>query len=789
MDNLYKRRRMSKNEAQTRRDLIDPKIFEHGWTNDLIRVEVTPGGTDIVAGKPVRRKGRSDYLLCLPIIEGQPPLPVAVLEAKKENSSASQGLQQAQGYAKRFNVIFSFSSNGHLFSEYAQDTDQIIENISLDEFPKPDDLRKRYEAFKQINLDSKNAKALFEKYKGGEAARWYFQDAAIRATLEKIALGEKKVLLSLATGTGKTHIAKHLFWKLAQAGEIRRALFVVDRDELRTQAITHLQGIFGDDAQEVTTSEPKPNAKILIATYHTLNVTGEDKEPKFWKENFPKNYFSHIIIDECHRSAWGKWRVILEDNPDAVRIGLTATPRRLTGVKSTTEDETITANNITYFGEPVYEYSISQGQEDGYLAACEVIQKFVTLDGKIIEKEDLKKKKIADAYTGGQVADEDLHDTYNASAYEKSLLINDRMDEMSADLFAHLLKAGGPHQKTIIFCASDDHAGDIATRMQNLYMNWCRQNGTTPREMYAFRCTASEQNPSAKDLIKELRGSGHSHYISTTVELLSTGVDIPNLNNVVFFKYVASPISFYQMVGRGTRIGEPRGSKMMFRLYDYTNATRLFGKDFVTRPPSEKTEGEDKKEHERIIVRVAQEQYEVHVEDKGVSILCEEDGKEVLVPYETYKARLAEKLAEQIQDVNHLRKTWVSPSLRSGLLAGLPGGEGAIRLVRELEDEQECDLYDVLAELTFGLEPKTRAERAAAFGFKNKVWLNGYPEQTRGVVTAIAAQFAKGGIEELESESLFDAPEVLNAGGFDTLLKLPQPPNYFVEETKVRLLA
>jgi type I restriction enzyme R subunit len=779
---------MSRNEAQTRRDLIDPKLFELGWTNDLIRVEVIPGGTDIVEGRPVRRKGRSDYLLCLPIKEGQPPLPVAVLEAKKENSSASQGLQQAQGYAKRFNVIFSFSSNGHLFSEYAQDTDQIRENISLSDFPSPADLRKRYEAFKQVNLDSEKAKALFVKYKGGEAARFYFQDAAIRAVLEKIANGKTRILLSLATGTGKTHIAKHLFWKLAQAGEIRRALFVVDRDELRTQAITHLQGMFGDDAQEVTTENPKSNAKIVIATYHTLNVTGEDKEPKFWKENFPRNYFSHIIIDECHRSAWGKWKIILEDNPDAIQIGLTATPRQLTGIKPTAEDNAITANNIQYFGDAVYEYTISQGQEDGYLAACEVIKKFVTLDGKIIEKEELKQKKIADAYTGEQVADEDLQDAYNANAYEKSLLIDDRMDKMSADLFAHLLATGGPHQKTIIFCASDDHAGGIATRIQNLYSNWCRENGTAPRESYAFRCTASEQNPSAKDTIKELRGSNYSHYIATTVELLSTGVDIPNLNNVVFFKYVASSISFYQMVGRGTRIGEPRGSKMMFRLYDYTNATRLFGKDYITRPPSENKKGEDGNEKEKKVIRVAQEQYEVHVEDKGKSILCEEDGKEVLVPYEIYKARLAEKISEQMQNVNQLRKTWVSPALRAGLLAELPGGEGALRLVRELEDEQECDLYDVLAELAFGHDPKTRTERAAAFGFKNKMWLNQYPERTRNVVTAIAMQFAKGGIEELETENLFDTPEVTKAGGFDTLLKLPEPPDYFVEQTKVRLL-
>jgi type I restriction enzyme R subunit len=780
---------MDRNEAQTRRDLIDPKLFERGWISDFVKVEVIPGGTDIVAGKPVRRRGRTDYLLCLPVIQGQPPLPVAILEAKKEKSGASQGLQQAQNYAKRFHVIFSFSSNGHLFSEYAQDAEQIRENIALDQFPTPAELRQRYETYQKIKLESESARALFVKYKGGDAARFYFQDAAIRATLEKLARGGKKVLLSLATGTGKTHIAKHLFWKMAQAGDLRRALFLVDRDELRTQAITHLQGMFGDDAQEVTTADPKRNAKVLIATYQTLNINSDDKEPKFWKENFPKNYFSHIIIDECHRSAWSTWKVILEDNPNAVQIGLTATPRQLSGNKPSVEDEAITANNIRYFGEPVYEYSISQGQEDGYLAACEVIKRFVTLDGRILTKEEIKQKEITDAYSGGQVADEDLQEIYTAKTYDKSLMLEDRMNMMSADLFAYLLKTGGPHQKTIIFCAGDDHARDISIKMQNHYLDWCKQNGATPREMYAFRCTASEQNPSSKSLIQDLKSANTSHYIAATVDLLSTGVDIPNLNNVVFFRYVASPISFYQMVGRGTRIGEPRGSKMMFRLYDYTNATRLFGKDFITRPASE-SEGESlEPPKERTVVRVAEEQFEVQVEDQGISILCEEDGKETLVPYEIYRARLAERISDQIKNVEQLRKTWVTPALRRDLLTGLPGGEGAVRLVRELEEEQECDLYDVIAELGFGLFPKTRGERVAAFGFKNKPWLNLYPEKTRSVLTAIAAQFEKGGIEELETENLFDAPEVDRAGGFDHLLKLPHPPQYFIEETKVRLLA
>lgn len=779
---------MDRNEAQTRRDLIDPVLYERGWTSDLIKVEVTPGGTDIVAGKPVRRRGRSDYVLCLPIVPAMPALPVAVLEAKKENVSSSKGLQQAEGYARRFNVVFAFSTNGHLFSEYAEDTGQVRDHIQLSEFPTPDELRKRFESFTKIHLEAQEARALFMKYKGGEGIRWYFQDAAIRAALEKIAHGDKKVLLSLATGSGKTFIAKQLLWKLAQAGQMRRALFVVDRDELRTQAITAMQGVFGDDAQEVTTSDPKPNAKVLIATYQILNATDDEKEPRFWKEHYPKDYFSHIIIDECHRSAWGRWSVILTDNPNAVQIGLTATPRRLHGTKPTDEDAQITAHNIKYFGEPVYEYSIYQGQEDGYLAACEVIKRFVTIDGKIVTKAELMGKKISDAYTGSQVHEEDLKDSYPANIYEKSLLLEDRMNVMSRDLFEYLLKTGGPHQKAIIFCVSDDHAGQIRNKIQNLYNKWCTKNGVQPRENYVFRCTASETNPGSKDLIKEFRGSQYSHYIATTVDLLSTGIDIPNLNNVVFFKYVSSPISFYQMVGRGSRIGEPRGSKMMFRLYDYTNATRLFGAEFITRERSSESESEEPPKATKV-VRVAEEQFEVHVEDQGISILCEEDGKEVLVPYETYKERLAGKIADSVQSADQLRKIWVAPWERRELLTALPGGEGAVRLVREPEDEQECDLFDVIAELGFGLFPKTRGERVAAFGFKNKAWLNSYPEKTRSVVVAIASQFEKGGIEELETPHLFDAPEVKMQGGFDALMSLPQKPEYFIEETKVRLLA
>lgn len=796
---------MARDEHQTRIELINPALHDRGWVDALIREEKTPGGVDIIDGKPRKRKGRTDYLFCIPVTEGKPPLAVALLEAKAEDKLPSLGIQQAKDYMRKFNVPFVFASNGNLYAEYGEDTGHIHDALQLSQFPTPDDLKKRYEYLKGYQLTSEQAKPLFMPYKGGEAARYYFQDAAIRSALEKIAKGQKKVLLSLATGTGKTIIAVQLLYKLAQAGQLRRALFVCDRDELRTQGNAKIHAAFGDNAQIVTTQDPQRNARILVATYQTLNIAEEDDEPKFWKENYPKNFFSHIIIDECHRSAWGKWSVILTDNPDAVQIGLTATPRIVAGGKKDSggrkNDEEITAHNINYFGEPVYEYSMGTGQDDGYLAACEVIRRVVDLDKKEITKEDIEKRSAFDPYTGKTVNPDEIEELYTAKDYEMKLMLDDRVKAMCEDFFQHLLDTGGPHQKAILFCARDSHANQVMIALNNIYEKWCRDNRRTPKEWYAFQCTGNpDLRPSADKLIPDFRGSKNSHFIATTVELLSTGVDIPNLDNVVFFRYIESPISFYQMVGRGTRTGEPRGSKPMFRVYDYTNATRLFGEEFISRArPSksveEPTEGIEsptsvygEERPKRNVIRVGEQQFIVQIEGEGRSILCEENGKEVLVPVEEYKQRLAEQLVDTVPSVDELRDTWVKPEKRLKLLQDLPGGEGAVRLIRELEDEQECDLYDVLAEIGYGLPPKSRSERVAAFSYKNKIWLREFPERTSKVVVSVARQFEKGGIEELETTTLFDEAEVATSGGFEALTELTIRPEDLIQETKVRLL-
>ncbi len=294
---------MSLNESDTRAKLIDPAIHACGWTEDLIRREETAGAVEIVNGKPRKRaKGRVDYVLRIKINIDTQPVAVALIEAKAENLPPDHGLEQAKlyGSCKRLNVPFVFSSNGHLFVEYDNVTGLTSAPKPISEFPTPETLRTRYEQAVGFNLIDPAAKPLLIRYTGGEATRRYFQDAAIRAVLEKIARCErtgkpKRALLSLATGAGKTFIAVHLLKRIADAGQLRRALFICDRDELRSQALGAFQNVFGSEAAEVYKesdgSNHARNARIHIATYQTLDVDTEDGTANF-PPHSSEHYFS-----------------------------------------------------------------------------------------------------------------------------------------------------------------------------------------------------------------------------------------------------------------------------------------------------------------------------------------------------------------------------------------------------------------------------------------------------------------------------------------------------------------
>ncbi|HEX8652244.1 MAG TPA: DEAD/DEAH box helicase family protein [Pyrinomonadaceae bacterium] len=789
---------MSMNESDTRAKLIDPALHARGWTEDLIKREETAGAIEIVDDRARRRgKGRADYTLRVKVGDNPQPVAVALIEAKAEGYAPAHGLEQAKLYAdaKRLNVPFVFATNGHQFVEYDALTKLTSAKRPMSAFPTPAELRARYEQHVQFNLEDEAAKPLLKSYPAGEATRRYYQDAAIRAVLEKLARGEKRALLTLATGAGKTFIAVHLLKRIADAGQMRKALFICDRDELRTQATGALQNVFGANAAAVSSSNAQKNARILIATYQTLGVESDEADASFLLRHYPENYFSHIVIDECHRSAWGKWSQVLKRNPDAVQIGLTATPRQLlitSGSAQDDKDAEISADNIRHFGLPIYEYDMAQGIEDGYLAACEIIRRDLFINAKSkteretgLQAEDLEGARLVDANTGEPLSADELRKRYAASSFESSIIIKERVRVMAQDLFSQLVATGTPEQKTIIFCVRDSHADEVAIALNNLYAKWCRENNRAPVDHYAFKCTASVQGG---DYIADLKGGTRHHFIATTVDLLTTGVDVPNVRNIVFFRYVKSPIAFYQMVGRGTRL-DPATGKLMFRVYDYTDATRLFGEEFKTRLRSAPTERPDITVDPPPPPPIAEieEGISVQVTDAGRFIVASVEGKAMPIPAEEYRQRLAARLIEQAETLDEFRAKWIVPDERNKLMEHVrPYSPKALRAVEEMED---YDLYDVLADVGYGMSPHTRLERAESFSYKQADWLGQMPPATAKTVQAIAAQFARGGTEGLESDQLLRTPEVKNAGGLNALKALERPAREVLNETKERIFA
>ncbi len=788
---------MSLNEADTRAKLIDPKIRDRGWTEETIHREVTAGRIEIIGGRARRvGKGRADYTLRVRVPGHAGAVALAILEAKAEHLPPGHGLEQAKEYARRLNVAFVFSSNGYLFVEYDTFTRRTSDPRPLSDFPTPDELRARYETGRGFSLASAEALPLLMPYPGGEGSRRYYQDAAIRAVLEKTAQGGNRALLALATGSGKTRIAVNLLKRLCDAGKVTRALFLCDRDELRINSVKDFAAVFGADVQAVTGNDPQTHAKILVATYHTLGVDKEDSDLSFLMRHYPPSFFSHIVIDECHRSAWGKWSQVLTRNANAVHVGLTATPRTLDlgDVLLPEADAKVSADNIAYFGEPVYEYGLAQGIEDGYLAACEIVKREIFHDNHdrpehetLFVRDEFENKTLRNARTGAQLTREALREAYNSGALERDLLLPERTRAFARDFFASLLTNGAtPLQKSVIFCASDAHAYDVAAKLNNEYAAWCEKQGASAVEKFAFQCTGSVDGTQE---LPDLRGSASSHFIATTVDLLSTGVDVPALRNVVFFRYIKSPILFYQMVGRGTRIDDASG-KLMFRVYDYTDATRLFGRDFKTKFTVTKGENDEETqtppEEPREIIEA--DGGRVEISPAGRFILVTRDGKAVPISKEEYRAEVATRLLAEAPDVETFRQRWIAPDLRQALLDGIVEEGYSPRLLQIVSEMTEYDLYDVLAEVAYGALPRTRDERADAFGYKHAQWLKEKPGRVPNVLRAMVRQFALGGTEGMENPALFQTPEVKSAGGLAALQEAGNARELFME-TKKRMFA
>lgn len=796
---------MSMNEADTRYHLIDPVLRDKGYVSrDHITLEtvLTPPPVEPSGPKGRRRKGpgRTDYLLCVQVGESPKPMPVAVLEAKREAEDPLKGMQQARGYADtlRFDVKYVFSTNGHMYGEYDRFTELINGPFPFRNFPAHPDLRARYCKDSGIDLMRPESAMLFQADSPAWDQSRYYQDAAIRATFEKILLDRQageppRVLLTLATGAGKTVIATNLLWRLSKAGQLPKpALFLCDRDELREQAYTKLKAAFGDNARIVKSERggnAAANARIHVATYQTLGLDDEEGFASFLTEHYGEDAFSVIIIDECHRSAWGRWSEVLRRNVNAIHIGLTATPRKLEeSDKASKEDQEITANNRQYFGEPVYEYTLIQAQEDGYLAACEIVKRKASIDAATFTKKEILAVGAKDIKTGKLLTDADLtKDEYTGKDFDDELFIELRTPRMCADLFELLCDNGGPEQKVIIFCTREIHADRVAQHMNNLYVHWCKERGQAPKDHYAFKCMGGANN--GADMIEPMRGSGERAFIACTVDLLEAGVDIERLNAVVFFRYLQSPIKFYQMVGRGTRIHEET-HKYKFWLYDYTNVTTLFGTELISKPPRAGKGGEGgggggEGGDDGPLVGQMSGPY-VTINAEGSFILVSRDGRDTPIPVDEYRQEVIRRVLSEAHSLDEFRALWIEQPKRRQLINHLMGDNFSPEVIREADRMTDYDLYDFFGRHGYGAIALRRPERCDRYVRDNYAWFTGVDRNTAIVLKGLGYQFSKGGTDALETPTLWEVPEIKVAGGLDALRALGKPTDV-VREAKRRL--
>jgi type I restriction enzyme, R subunit len=533
-------------EADTRAKLIDPALREAGWEEDHIRreVKVTDGRLYLVGNEAHRRKPLwADYVL---LWEG---IPIAVVEAKDDSHHVAAGLQQAKSYSEMLDVRFAYSSNGKGFVEfdYHENTER---QLAIDAFPTPDDLASRL--WDQGALPSEGNPILYPYNTSMGLQPRYYQDVAVRRALQAIEDGQRSLLLALATGTGKTYIASQIAWKLYQTKRVQRVLFLVDRIFLRDQAFNDFSffaGPGGDPRYAIEGELPQHSA-IYFGMYQSLYGDGGGT-PLF--RGVPRDFFDLIVIDECHRSGFGTWREILDYFQDAVQLGLTATPKRKDNV-----------DTYAYFGEPVYSYSLGQGIQDGFLATYKVHKVDTNLDeaGGV----NVEDAVIAGADLFVPEGTEELKSFYSVAEFEQKISLPDWTERICQHLAA-TLSASDPTEKTIVFCVNMDHALDVRQYLQNHFAHLGYSD-------YAVRIVSEE--PYATSLLEDFRDPyRETPVLATTVDLLSTGVDIPSVRNLVFIKPVGSAVVFKQAVGRGTRL-DPITKKTWFRIIDYTNATRLF---------------------------------------------------------------------------------------------------------------------------------------------------------------------------------------------------------------------
>ena len=736
-------------EEDIKLQYITPAVTSK-WDRQKITMEtqVTDGKISLKGNLAVREKGkRADYLLYL-----SPNNPIAVIEAKDNNHQISEGLQQAMNYAKMLDLPFAFSSNGDGFAEHDFLTGA-ERQFGLDEFPTEAELTERFK--KESGLTPLQETAMNQPYYSSQNTYppRYYQRIAINRTVDAIARGQKRLLLVMATGTGKTYTAFQIVYRLLKSETVHKVLYLADRNMLVDQSIEQDFAPLQKTIHKINVKNDNPNTITSYEVYFSLyqQLVGDDDKEHF-RELFQPDFFDLIIVDECHRGSAkeeSRWRRVLEYFSDAIQIGMTATPK-----------ETKYISNLSYFGEPVYTYSLKEGIDDGFLAPFKVINITTNIgEGWRPQKGQL------DIY-GNEIPDR----IYTNSDYDYNIIIEDRIREVAQEI-THYLKSTDRMARTIVFCATEDAALRMRDMLAQLNRDMVKKNPD-----YVVRITGSDEIGKGK--IKQFSSVTQKYpVIATTSKLLSTGADCKMTKLIVLDEMIGSMTEFKQIIGRGTRLREKEG-KTHFAVMDFRNVTRLFadpdwdgpleideefgaskGKEL---PPKELPDGNPPApdSHGKLPTPIVDEKgCKVRIIQKTVSIY-DTDGK--LLRQESIVDYTKENILGKYASLDNFIRQWSAEEKKEAIRDLLRQRGIDLEQVKEQQGMADVDDFDFICHVAFDKKPLTRRERAN--NVKKRDFLSKYSGAAREVLEALLDKYMNTGIYEIEKTEVLKLDPFVKMG-------------------------
>ena len=743
-------------EEDIKFNYITPAIIAKGWKDYLtMETKITDGRISLRGNIAFRETPKKvDYLLYLN--KGHP---IAVVEAKDNKHSLSYGMQQAKTYAQMLDLKFAYSSNGDGFHEF-DFTTGAERDLSLDEFPTMDELRHRYEQAVNGGAGiSDTEKRLFDQPYYTSQTTYpprYYQRNAVNRTLEAIARGQDRILLVMATGTGKTYTAFQIVYRLLEAGVKRKVLYLADRNNLVDQSIQqdfsplnkviHKVNFAKDDRSTITSHE------VYFALYQQM-VGNDDVE--HFRELFDPDFFDLVIVDECHRGSAkeeSRWRKVLEYFKNATHIGMTATPK-----------ETKYISNIDYFGKPVYEYSLKTGIEDGFLAPFRVVG--VTLN----ISDGWRPYRGQRDYFGNEIEDR----IYNNTDFDYNIVLADRIQEVAFQITEYL-KQTGRMQKTIVFCATEDAAERMRIALVNLNKDMVKENPD-----YIVRITGSDVYGKSK-LDYFISVSAKYPVIATTSELLSTGSDCKMTKLIVLDKNINSMTQFKQIIGRGTRVREDQG-KLSFTVMDFRGVARLFadpdwdgpieqvddykpgGKPVPVDPPEPPGPPEEKDP----MPYVDAEGCPVSVVRQTVSVY-DTNGK--LLRQENIIDYTRRNIRGDYADLQAFVRKWTETEKKDAISEELKTRGIDLEKMKEDQHMEDVDDFDFITHVAYDQKPLTRRERAE--NVKKRDFLHKFSGVAREVIEALLEKYANEGICEIEKTEVLKLDPFRKIGKPSKIAKL-----------------